>query len=106
MGTNFNSATKDFVWNKGKKVDGKDAKKWRKDYSGALICYDDYGKVSDYGWEIDHYIPQRKGGSDYLSNLFPLHWMNNKVKGDDFPNYKTAVCFDGTKNIAKNQANS
>lgn len=106
MRANFNSATRDFVWNKGTKISGKDAAKWRKDNCGALICYDDYGKISDYGWEIDHHIPLRKGGSNYLSNLFPLHWMNNKVKGDDFPYYRKAVFFDGTKNIVKNHADS
>lgn len=55
------------------------------DVAGAEIDKAAYGnRNSDYGWEVDHVIPISKGGTDDLSNLRPLHWQNNKAKGDEF----------------------
>ena len=35
--------------------------------------------------------------------LLPLHWSNNRTKGDDYPRWRTSVTSDGIKNIEKEQ---
>ena len=53
-----------------------------KDICGATIHRADYGKTTRFGWEIDHIAPVASGGTDDLPNLQPLHWKNNRSKGD------------------------
>ena len=71
------------VWEKGRIVSSEDTSVFRKDACGAWIQLSKHGdRNSDYGWEIDHIQPVALGGSDFLSNLQPLHWKNNVEKGD------------------------
>ncbi len=78
------------VWNKAQSIPGVDADVARKDHCGARIHKASYGETTLYGWEIDHKQPVSEGGGDELANLQPLHWENNRHKGDDWPNWSCA----------------
>ncbi len=69
------------VWEKGRKIKGRDFNVWRKDTYGNKIRFGSYGTEGEYGWEIDHKNPKDRGGSDQLRNLQPLQWEENLKKG-------------------------
>ncbi|MDH5463947.1 MAG: HNH endonuclease [Nitrosopumilus sp.] len=76
----FDNEVIDKVWNKARNIDGTDPNKWKQDACSTPMKKDDYGnRDSQYGWEIDHKVPN---GNDDLSNLQPLQWENNSSKGD------------------------
>lgn len=91
------------VWEKASIVDGQDSNLLRKDYAGAWIKRGDYNKFSTYGWQIDHLMPQSQGGTNEIDNLVPLHWRNNKSKGDEYPRWHTEVSSESDVNILKNR---
>lgn len=87
------------VWKKGVIVPGLPPDIFRKDACGALIMRDKYGKDNPFGWEIDHIFPRALGGGDEISNLRPLHRLNNLNKSNDYPSYTAVVSFDGKENV-------
>jgi hypothetical protein len=60
---------------------------FRHDACGAPISRDEYGKTTKCGWEVDHVRPVSADGSDGIDNLQPLHWENNRHKGDNWPDF-------------------
>ncbi len=87
QGNKFEKININFVWLKATTIPGCNPEIFRKDIFGAWIKKSQFGKVdSQYGWEIDHIKPVEKKGLDYLDNLQPLHWKNNRLKGDNYPN--------------------
>ncbi len=72
------------VWQKGKKVKGKNPNLYRRDINGNLLYFHSYGKNSKMGWEIDHSKPKSKGGTDHLNNLQPLKTTDNRKKSNKY----------------------
>jgi hypothetical protein len=85
----FSTETRVAVWNKATPTFFLDPALYRKDACGATIEWAAYGDTnSNHGWEIDHVNPVSNGGTDDLWNLQPLHWRNNRNKGDSLsPRY-------------------
>lgn len=74
---------KEKVWNKAKKISGKDPDRYRQDPYGNPIFKTSHGKASAMGWEVDHIKPKSKGGSDSTRNLQALSTPINRSKGND-----------------------
>ncbi|HVQ00986.1 MAG TPA: HNH endonuclease signature motif containing protein [Candidatus Thermoplasmatota archaeon] len=81
-GDPFDQSTINKVWEKGKIVDENLKDIARIDTCDSPISKIDYGATSKFGWEIDHIKPVSKGGTDDIDNLQPLHWENNRKKGN------------------------
>ena len=68
---------------------------WSKRYGKASRVIDFAGREmlkaayndrnSDYGWNLDHILPQSKGGKTTESNLVCCHILTNDEKADKFP---------------------
>ncbi|MCA8835447.1 MAG: HNH endonuclease [Proteobacteria bacterium] len=71
------------VWDKGRRVRGKNPDVYRKDTEGNEIYRTSYGKDTDMGWEIDHIDPRARGGGDNMENLQPLQTKANRIKSDN-----------------------
>jgi hypothetical protein len=91
------------VWEKGTIIDANHKDIYRQDSCGAWIEKDKYGSEEIFGWEIDHVLPLAKGGDDDIINLRPMHWQNNRSKGDFFPSYKCIVRAKEGKNVASEE---
>lgn len=73
---------KNKVWNKAKRVRGKDPAKYRQDAYGNTIYKSSHGKSSGMGWDVDHIKPASRGGSDSVRNLQALSSSVNRSKGN------------------------
>ena len=76
---------------------------WGKDFAGAWIRKDQLGKRTQYGWDIDHIKPRIMGGTDDIDNLQAIHWRNNIIKGDHYPDFSSCITSSGEQNIIKEQ---
>lgn len=69
------------LWNK---TFGKETKV--KDFTGRQIVKGAYNdRKSDFGWNVDHILPQSKGGATADHNLIVCHIATNDEKADKFP---------------------
>jgi 5-methylcytosine-specific restriction endonuclease McrA len=51
--------------------------------TGRKLAFKNYGKFGERGaWEIEHSVPQNRGGTDHLNNLYPARISANRSKGD------------------------
>lgn len=90
------------IWGLLRTVKDKDPNNFRLDPAGALIEWDEYGTYSLNGWQVDHAFPKKKLEEngvkeekwDDIVDLRPFNCANNEKKGDDFPRYTRAVCYD------------
>ena len=69
------------LWNKSF---GKETKV--KDFTGRIIAKGAYNdRNSDCGWNVDHILPQCRGGTTADHNLICCHILTNDEKADKFP---------------------
>jgi 5-methylcytosine-specific restriction endonuclease McrA len=79
-----NETKKDAVWDKAKKIRGKDPELYRQDPYGNAMYKPSHGKSSDMGWDVDHIKPESKGGKTTTRNLQALNSSVNRSKGNSF----------------------
>ncbi len=72
----------DRVWGKAAPIRGIDASVCRADAAHQPIFRNAYGTSGAGGWEIDHFKPKSKHGSDYIRNLQPLNTHSNRSYGN------------------------
>lgn len=71
------------LWNKSF---GKETKV--KDFTGRTIAKGAYNdRNSEFGWNVDHILPQSRGGKTADHNLVCCHILTNDEKADRFPGF-------------------
>ena len=59
------------------------------DFSGRTIVRAAYNdRNSEYGWNVDHILPESRGGKTADHNLICCHILTNDEKADKFPCFK------------------
>ena len=59
------------------------------DFAGREIAKAAYNdRNSNYGWNVDHILPQSRGGKTADHNLICCHIQTNDEKADKFPCFK------------------
>lgn len=97
---NYSKDIIEAVWAKAFVQSANDPNVFRKDYAGAWICKSQYNKPEmPYCWVIDRLRPVEQGGTDDISNLYPLFISNHNKKGANYPEWETDMSSDGIKNI-------
>lgn len=60
-----------------------------KDFTGRVIVKGAYNdRNSEFGWNVDHILPQSRGGKTADYNLICCHILTNDEKADRFPAFK------------------
>lgn len=77
---------KRIAWSAASPVPGYSPEVIRLDCDGKLLFWSEYGKLSEFGWEIDHAHPTGLGGLDVWSNLRARHWFGNRSAGSSVRN--------------------
>lgn len=69
------------------------------DFAGRIIAKGAYNdRNSEFGWNVDHILPQSKGGATADHNLVCCHIKTNDEKADKFPCFKAnGVAFEIVK---------
>lgn len=69
------------LWNK---TFGRESK--ARDYTGRMMAKGAYNdRNSEFGWNVDHVLPQSRGGVTADHNLVCCHILTNDEKADSFP---------------------
>lgn len=69
------------LWNK---TFGRESK--AKDFAGRMMAKGAYNdRNSEFGWNVDHILPQSRGGTTADHNLVCCHILTNDEKADRFP---------------------
>ena len=83
------------VWETGRIIIEKDPRYYRADVYGYMLRRDYYGKDRPMGWNPDHMIPRKYGGSDTLENLQILQSNKNKELGcSRKKRLRTSACYN------------
>ena len=72
-------------WARTSPVSGGQLNSWefRKDCLGNLVRYADFGnRHSPFGWELEHIVPSKLGGSSDPENLQALHWKATAARSE------------------------
>ena len=79
------------LWNKSF---GKETKVF--DFAGRSIAKGAYNdRKSEFGWNVDHILPQSRGGTTADHNLICCHMLTNDEKADKFPCFRAnGVAFE------------
>ena len=78
---NLNRETAMRLWNKSFGKESKTA-----DFAGRVMAKGAYNdRNSEFGWNVDHILPQSKGGVTADHNLVCCHILTNDEKADKFP---------------------
>ncbi|MFA6468233.1 MAG: hypothetical protein WCW35_04990 [Bacteroidota bacterium] len=70
----FDNRTINAVWEKAQNEFG--FYFFKRDHLGDIIAKHDYGKKSQYGWEIVRIVSDEQKSSEGVEQLLPVHWKN------------------------------
>lgn len=91
------------LWRRAAEAPGYDPNVWRKDFAGAWIRRDMYGMRSPFGWTACRKNPH-VGSAVSTDNMMAAHWRNYRMKGSNYPAFKSIITSEGNRNVEKVQS--